>query len=192
MINYILAFMAFFSLLASFFTGKTGELSQGIINAGNDGIELTIKLAGVICLWSGLSEIAEKCGITKALCRLLQPFLKLIFPQTEDKEAKEAIAMNFTANFLGLGNASTPFGLKAMKRLSQISPLKERASDDMVRFVVINCAGFRLLSTTVAMLRSEYGSADPMEILLPTIITSFCALSVGIILSFILKRGVKS
>ena len=99
--------------------------------------------------------------------------------------------MNITANFLGLGNAATPLGLEAMKRLHETNPTQKKASDDMVRFVVINSAAIHLVPTTIALLRSEYGSSSPMEILLPALATSVTALTIGIIMTNLLKKVFK-
>ena len=107
------------------------------------------------------------------------------------KQAKEAIAMNITANFLGLGNAATPLGLEAMKRLQNINPTPEKATNEMVRFVVINSAAIHLVPTTIALLRSEYGSTAPMEILSPALTTSIIALSTGVLVTNLLKKVFK-
>lgn len=191
MMNYIWPIMIVFSFFCAIATGKMSELSSAVIEGGNGAIELVLKLTGVICLWNGLSAIAQKSGLTDKLCKLLAPVLKIIFPTLKDKKAKEAIAMNITANLLGLGNAATPLGLDAMQRLQQSNPDKTTATDNMVRFVVINSAALHLVPTTVAMLRSEYGSSAPMEILLPALVTSLTALTVGISATFILKRFFK-
>ena len=188
MMNYLLPVMIAFSLFCAIATGKISELSGAVVNGGSDAISLVIKLAGVICLWNGLTAVAQKSGLTALLCKALSPVLNLIFPKLKDKKAKEAIAMNITANFLGLGNAATPLGLEAMKRLQSINPTPDIATNEMVRFVVINSAAIHLVPTTIALLRSEYGSSAPMEILAPALTTSVIALSTGIIATIILKR----
>ena len=121
----------------------------------------------------------------------MKPVLKLLFPKLNDENAKNAIAMNITANLLGLGNAATPLGLEAMNRLKDHSLIKNTATDEMVRFVVLNTASLQLIPTTIALLRFEYGSKNPMEILLPSLITSFLSIIVGIALTFLLKRFFK-
>ena len=188
MMNYLLPVMVVFSLFCAIATGKTSELSGSIVTGGTDAISLVIKLAGVICLWNGLTAIAQKSGLTALICKLFTPLLSLIFPKLKDKQAKEAIAMNITANFLGLGNAATPLGLEAMKRLQNINPTPEKATNEMARFVVINSAAIHLVPTTIALLRSEYGSTAPMEILLPALTTSIIALTIGISATNVFKR----
>lgn len=191
MMNYVWVIMIIFSLIAAFITDNMSELSSTLITSGNDAIELALKLSGVICLWGGLMSIAEKSGLTKIICKILKPILKLLFPKLNDENAKNAIAMNITANLLGLGNAATPLGLEAMNRLKDHSLIKNTATDEMVRFVVLNTASLQLIPTTIALLRFEYGSKNPMEILLPSLITSFLSIIVGIALTFLLKRFFK-
>lgn len=191
MMNYLLPLMVVFSLFCAIATGKISELSASVVTGGTDAISLAIKLAGVICLWNGLTAIAQKSGLTALICKILSPFLNLLFPRLKDKKAKESIAMNITANFLGLGNAATPLGLEAMKRLQEVNPTPEKATNEMVRFVVINSAAVHLVPTTIALLRSEYGSSSPMEILFPALATSIIALSAGILATKFLKKVFK-
>ncbi len=181
MIGYIWAGMVIFSVISSFFRGTADDLSKAIISAASDAVNLCIRLGGTICLWGGLMEIAENSGLTAAVCKLLSPFLKLIFPKMDMKsKTAKAISMNVTANLLGLGNAATPLGLEAMKRLQQENGNSERASRDMVKFVVMNSAAFHLIPTTVAALRQDYGSANPFDIMPASWISSAVALTVGL------------
>ncbi len=191
MMSYIWPLMIVFSFFAAIAANKTGDLSSSVIAGGSDAINLAIKLMGIICLWNGLIQIAEKSGLTKSLCKLLTPILKLIFPNLKDEKAREAIAMNITANILGLDNAATPLGLEAMGRLQKLNNNKETASNEMVRFVVINTACIHIVPTTVAMLRQEYGSAAPTEILFPALLTSVCSVSIGLLMTALLKKVFK-
>lgn len=183
--------MIIFSFFSAIATKNMNNLSSAVLSSGSSAVTLAIKLMGIICFWNGIIHIAEKSGLTKKLCRLLYPFLKFLFPSLKDSEALEAIAMNITANLLGLDNAATPLGLKAMKRLKELSPNTDSADNNMVRFVVINTASLHIVSTTVAMLRQEYGSNAPTEIIFPAILTSLIALSCGIIMTNILKKVFK-
>lgn len=191
MMNYIWLAMLVFSLFAAAAKGNMGALSSALISGGTDAVSLALKLVGIICFWNGLMAVAEKSGLTRFLCRLLSPVLKLLFPTLKDEKAKNAIAMNMTANFLGLGNAATPFGLEAVSRLKTLECKGASASDNMVRFVVINSAALHLVPTTVALLRTEYNSASPMETLVPGLLTSLAALFVGVSLTALLKRFFK-
>lgn len=189
MINYIWAFMIVFSVISSIFGGNMQVLSNAIISSASDAVNLCIRLGGTICLWGGLMEIAEKSGLTDAVCRLLSPFLKLVFPKMDMKgKIAKAISMNVTANMLGLGNAATPLGLEAMRRLQDENPEKEKASADMIKFVVMNSAAFHLIPTTVAALRRDYGSENPFDIMPASWLTSAAALAVGLTAAFILIK----
>lgn len=189
--NYIWPLMIALSFICAIFNGKMSSLSNAIIDSGTIAISLAIKLLGIVCLWNGLIKIAEKSGLTRALAKLLSPVLKILFPKLKDEEARQLISMNITANILGLDNAATPLGLKAMSRLSKLNNHSPTADDNMVRFVVINTASLHLISTTVAMLRNEYGSKSPTEIILPALITSAISLSCGLIMTTILKKVFK-
>ncbi|MBQ2841406.1 MAG: spore maturation protein A [Clostridia bacterium] len=181
MINYIWASMVVFSVISAFFAGNAQELSAAIIESASDAVSLCIRLGGTICLWGGLMEIAEQSGMTGTVCRILSPFLKIIFPKMDMKgQTAKAISMNVTANLLGLGNAATPLGLEAMRRLQTENPSKEKASTDMIKFVVMNSAAFHLIPTTVAAMRQDYGSKNPFDIMLPSWISSAAALTVGL------------
>ena len=195
MINYIWASMIIFSVISAFFSGTAPELSSAIISSASDAVSLCIRLGGTICLWGGLMEIAEQSGLTGAVCKLLSPFLKIIFPKMDMKgQTARAISMNVTANLLGLGNAATPLGLEAMRRLQEENPSKEKASRDMIKFVVMNSAAFHLIPTTVAAMRQDYGSKNPFDIMPASWISSACALTVGLTAAVIfikLSEGIK-
>lgn len=182
--NRILPVMFIFSFISAAVTGRMSELSLAVVSGGTAAVELLLSLVAVMCFWGGVMEIAEQSGITSGLSQLVYPLLRLVFPKLrKEKYALEAISMNVTANILGLGNAATPLGLEAMKRLQLINSDTDRASDEMVLFVVMNTAAMRIIPTTVATLRGQYGSAEPMAILLPTLFTTASALGVGIIVA---------
>ncbi len=195
MINYIWSAMVIFSVITAFFTGSTDALTSAIISSASDAVSLCIRLGGTICLWGGLMEIAEQSGLTGAVCRLLSPLLKIVFPKMDMKGATaKAISMNVTANLLGLGNAATPLGLEAMRRLQAENPSKDRASSDMIKFVVMNSAAFHLIPTTVAAMRQDYGSKNPFDIMPASWVSSACALMVGLTAATVIIRlseGVK-
>lgn len=195
MINYIWSSMVVFSVISSIFSGTIKELSAAIISSASDAVSLCIRLGGTICLWSGLMEIAEKSGLTEAVCKVLSPFLKIIFPKMNMKsKTAKAISLNVTANLLGLGNAATPLGLEAMRCLQSENASNEKASGDMIKFVVMNSAAFHLIPTTVAAMRQDYGSSNPFDIMLPSWISSATALAVGLTAAFIfikLGEGIK-
>jgi spore maturation protein A len=181
MMNRILPAMFILSFASAIFTGRMPELSSAVASGGTAAVELLLNLIAAMCFWGGIMEVAERSGITSFFSRLVSPLLKLLFPRLrKERYVLEAISMNVTANMLGLGNAATPLGLEAMKRLQEINSDTESASDEMVVFVVMNTAAMRIIPTTVATLRAQYGSAEPMSVLLPTLLTTASALAVGL------------
>lgn len=195
MINHIWSAMVVFSLITAIFGGTADALSNAIISSASDAVSLCIRLAGTICLWGGLMEIAEQSGLTNAVCRLISPILRIVFPKMDMKsKTARAISMNVTANLLGLGNAATPLGLEAMHHLQSENSSKEKASADMIKFVVMNSAAFHLIPTTVAALRKDYGSENPFDIMPASWISSAAALTVGLTAAVIfirLSEGIK-
>lgn len=182
MMNYVWPVLIILSFIASIITGNVGQLSNAVIQGGQNAVELLLRLVAMLCLWGGIMEIAERSGITAAISKVLKPVMKLIFPKLKKEEyALEAISMNITANVLGLGNAATPLGLEAMRRLQLINSDTLTASDEMIVFVVMNTAAMHIIPTTVATLRGQYGSQSPMEIMPASILTSFCALTVAVL-----------
>mgnify|MGYP000655920326 FL=1 len=181
MMNYVWPVMILFAFVSAIVTGSMSGLSAAVIQGGQDAVSLLLRLVAMLCLWGGIMEIAESAGITRAFSRILSPVLKLIFPRLKKEDyALEAVSMNITANVLGLGNAATPLGLEAMRRLQEINADPLTASDEMVVFVVMNTAAMHIVPTTVATLRGQYGSQSPMAIMPASILTSFCALTVAI------------
>lgn len=193
MMNFIWSFMILFSLISAIYFGNLNELSSGIITSGNKAVELCITLLGSFCLWNGIMNIAEKSNLTKYIANIMSPILRKLFKNIKkDDDALVPISLNITANLLGLSNAATPMGIEGMKRLSLQNQGKSTPSNDMVLFVVMNTAALRIIPSTVANLRANHGSANPLEILLPSIISSVCALSVGIMMTKITERFFKN
>ncbi|NCA79629.1 MAG: spore maturation protein A [Sphingobacteriia bacterium] len=192
MMNYIWAGMivlAFFSAMAQ---GNMQALSDSVMVGGTDAINLCLRLLGIICLWSGLMKIAERSGLTNSLCKLLYPILKLIFPKMDlNSPTAQAISMNMTANLLGLGNAATPFGIEAMKRMNAQNQTKGVATNDMIKLVVLNSASLRIIPTTVAMLRQQHGAQVPMDIMTASWISSAASLFVGMTMVWFMGRRKK-
>lgn len=182
MMNYIWGSMVIFSFVAALFSGNMQSLSDSVVSGGQDAISLVIKLTGMMCLWGGIMKIAEKAEITKIISRFLSPLFSLLYKNADKKsETARAMSMNITANLLGLGNAATPLGLEAMRRMQEANPDKDTATDDMVVFVVMNSAAMRLIPTTVATLRTQFGSQSPMEIMPATWLSTILSLTAGIV-----------
>lgn len=134
-------------------------------------------------MWSGFMKIAEKSGIVKSISKKVTPIVRILFPELpKNNEATGHIAMNMTANILGLGNIATPMGIKAMEKLEIYNDKKERLSNSMMMFIVLNTASIQLIPTSVIALRATYHSSNPAGVVLPIIIASFGSVIVGIIL----------
>ena len=189
MMNYIWAGMLIFSFITAVFFGNMQSLSDSITAAAENAVTIILELVGILMLWSGVMAVAEQAGLTQKISALLAPVLRRLFPDVPpESETGQAISMNITANLLGLGNASTPLGIEAMKRLYTESGKRDYATDNMIRFVVINTAALHVIPTTVAMFRQEFGSKVPMDILPAALLTSAAALSAALIMTAVLKR----
>jgi spore maturation protein A len=163
------------------FTGKIEQTTQAALDSAGTAVEMSIGLLGVMCLWTGFMNIAEKSGLVKVIARAIKPITKLLFPQIPPwSPAMGAIVLNMVANILGLGNAATPLGLKAIKELQKLNGDKDTASNAMCMFVVINTASIQLIPATVLAVRSSAGSNNPFEIIATTWIASICAVVVGV------------
>lgn len=190
MIKWIFGIMLIVSAILGAVSGHISEVSAAALNSCVEAVELCIYLAGGMCMWGGVMRVAEKSGITNTLASLFKPFLKNIFKGIDTSgKAFHAICMNITANLLGLGNAATPLGLEAMKRLEEEEGENNVTSRNMVLFVVLNTASITIIPTTAASLRLKHGSEAPMEILPCVLITSACALIVGLVTAIILDKG---
>ena len=182
--GYIWTLMGLISLLCAGLTGQGAALAAAIPNGAQEGVRLAIALGGSLCLWAGVGALMEKIGITAALSRLLKPVLGRIFPSArKDPALAGSISGNLCANFLGLGNAATPLGIRAAKSLANHAD-----QDGLCRLVVLNTASIQLIPTTVAALRAQLGSAAPFDILLPVWITSLCSAGVGLLAAILLGK----
>ena len=189
MMNYVWGTMVIFSFVSACFSGNMQLLSDSVVNGGQEAISLVIKLTGMMCLWGGIMKIAEKSQLTQVICNLLKPLFSLLYKNVEkNSPTARAMSMNITANLLGLGNAATPLGLEAMRRMQESNPDKSRATDDMVIFVVMNSAAMRLIPTTVATLRTQFGSANPMEIMPATWLSTLMSLLAGVTAAKIISK----
>lgn len=189
MMKWVFAILIIISVIASFFTGNTDGVSNSILNEGANAIQLLLFMLGGMCVWGGLMRIAEKAGITEKLSIIFKPLAKIIFKGLDlNGKAFKAICMNITANLLGLGNAATPLGMEAMKRLEEEEKTSDKASNNMIVFTVINTASITLIPTTIASLRLKHGAANPLDIIGGVIITSFISITVALTLTLILNK----
>ena len=187
--DYIWGGMILLSLVFGACNGRMQEVSDAVFSGAGQGVEVCIALLGAMCFWSGLMKIADRSGITIFIGRLCRPIIRVLFPTLgKNSPAAGAMSLNFAANILGLGNAATPLGLKAMKCLQAENPRKDVASDNMLMFVVINTASLQIITTTVATLRVKYGSVNPLDIMPAIWIASIGALLVGVLLAKLLNK----
>ena len=195
-LNYIwIAFfvISFVIALGKFiFMGDTTvftEMMTASTTSAKNAFELSLGLTGVLSLWMGIMKIGEKGGLVAALARLLSPVLSKIFPDVpKGHPAMGTMFMNFAANMLGLDNAATPMGLKAMQELQELNPEKDTASNPMIMFLVLNTSGLTLIPVSVLTFRTQMGAANPTDIFLPILLATTVATLVGLLVTSIYQR----
>ena len=181
MINYIFASFFIIGIFYSFITGT--NISNEMLASSSKAIELIFTIIPIMCLWLGIMNIARKSGLLDKLAKLLTPLLKIIFPEIpKNNPAFSYISINIIMNMLGVGNAATPFGLKAMKELQELNLKKDTASRSMITFIILNTAAVTIIPTTIISLRILNKSINPMEIVPYIIITSTLACIRGLLL----------
>jgi len=182
MMNYIWFGMLVLGFITGIINGRIDEVTNAIIVSSGDAIKLCINLLGIMCLWSGLMKIAEKSGLIRNIASLVKPLISYLFPSVpKNNPAAGAIVMNMVANILGLGNAATPLGLKAMEELQKLNPKEHTASNDISMFLILNTASLQLIPTSLIAIRAQAGSANPVEIISCVWIASAFAAIIGII-----------
>lgn len=189
MMKWVMAVMMGLSVLFALLTGKMDAVSNAFLSESAGAVELAISLVGVICLWSGLMRVAQSAGLTERLAKLFSPILGRLFRGLKKGgRAMQYITLNLTANLLGLGNASTPFGLAAMREMEKEENGGESASHNMILFTVMNTASLQIIPTTVAALRLKNGSSAPMEILPCVWLASAGSLAAALLGASLLRR----
>ena len=171
--------MAVLSILCGLATGRGELVAAAAVEGAQAAVELCVSIAGMLCLWTGVMEIMRRSGLAEGLSRLLRPVLSVLFPQVSgDRGVMDSISANVSANLLGLGNAATPLGIEAVRRMERKSP--GTASDAMCMLVVCNTASIQLIPTTVASVRAAAGSSSPFDILPAVWLASALSVGVGI------------
>ena len=179
--SHIWLFFLLASLVSGGLSGQLSHLSVAAIQGAQEGVQLSLALAGALCLWSAVSRVMEKSGLSEKLSQLLSPFLSRIFPETcRDGAARSFLCANFTANLLGLGSAATPMGVSCVRRMQEFSRDKKRASNEMCRLIVMNTASIQLLPATIASVRSASGCETPFDILPAVWLASALSVLVGV------------
>lgn len=189
MVNVIWVGLIFIAIIYSLITGNVETINNGILSHATSGMNLILEMMPLIVLWTGIMKIAESSGLLDVFSRALNPVLSKLFPSiNKDNKALGYIASNIAANMLGLGSAATPFGLKAMQELQKDNPRKDTATEAMITFLVLNTGGVTLIPTTVIALRMMYGSNNPTEIIITSILATFVSSASGLILDYIIRR----
>lgn len=181
MLNILWPIFIIISFVYAIFTGNVQNVNNSIFESTQSAVNLSITFLGTICLWNGIMKIAQKTSFISRLSLLLNPIINFLFPDMKKNDkAKEEISMNIIANILGLGNAATPLGLKAMKTMQKENDKKDTVSNSMAMFIVINTASLQLIPTTVIAIRSSLNSTDPTKIILPVWGATIAAAIAGI------------
>ncbi len=168
MLNILWPAFLLISFIYGILQGNVEAINQSIFESAKNAVELTITFFGTLCLWNGIMKIAQETNFTIKLTKILKPVIDFLFPEIKHNEkAKEEISMNMIANILGLGNAATPLGLKAMKTLQKENKKKDTVSNSMAMFIVINTASLQLIPTTVIAIRASLSSSNPTQIIFP-------------------------
>ena len=190
MLNIIWPLFLITSFIYAIFNGRVYEVNNSIFESTKLAVDLSISLLGTICLWNGIMQVASKTRIIEHLSKILKPIMKKIFPDIKEKdEAHKQITMNIIANIMGLGNAATPLGLKAMKSLQKQNREKDKLSNSMAMFIVLNTASIQIIPTTVIAIRNSLGSENPTAMIIPVwIATIFAACSAIFAAKILMKK----
>jgi len=176
MLNLIWPIFLIISFIYAIFCGNLMQVNESIFKSTENAVNLTLQLLGTICLWNGIMKIAMETKIVKILKKMLNPILRKLFPDiNKNEEVHTEISMNIIANILGLGNAATPLGLKAMKSLQKKNRDKKVLSNSMAMFIVLNTASIQIIPTTVIAIRSSLNSKDPTAMIVQVWIATICA-----------------
>ena len=191
MLNIIWPVFIIISVVYGILTGRVEEVNNSIFESTAEAVKLTITFFGTICMWNGIIQIAAKTTLMDKLTKLLSPLMKFLFPEIKKGDkVHEEISMNMIANMLGLGNAATPLGLKAMKSMQKQNKKKDTLSNSMAMFIVLNTASLQIIPTTVIAIRSSLGSNNPSGIIIYVwIATIAAAITVVIATKIFIKMG---
>ena len=177
--------MVVLSLVFGLFTGNLDAVADAAMDGAASAVELSVSMAGILCLWSGVMEIMNVCGLSAGLARAFRPILRRLMPQaSRDEKTLAALSANVSANLLGLGNAATPMGIQAAQRMKRGGT----ATDELCRLIVLNTASIQLIPANVAAVRSALGCATPFDILPAVWVTSLCSAGLGVTAAWVLGK----
>ncbi len=182
MVNAIWLFLLLSGIVVAAINGNIDVVTKAALESAQTAVTIALELIGIMALWLGILKIAEEAGLVNAMAKMVTPITRVLFPSVpKDHPAIGAIVMNLSANILGLGNASTPFGLKAMQELQKLNKNPQEASEAMCTFLALNTSCITLIPATIIGIRAVAGSNNPAEIVGPTIFATSCAMVIAIL-----------
>lgn len=188
MLNLVWPIFIIISFTYAIFSGNLEKLNVSIFDSTESAINLSLTMLGTMCLWNGIIHIASNTRIVEKLSEILNPIIRFLFPEIKNKEIEKEISMNMISNILGLGNAATPLGLKAMKSMQEENEDKESLSNSMLMLIVINTASIQIIPTTVIAIRTSLGSKNPTSIVFPVWIATIAAALAGVFMTKLLMK----
>lgn len=189
MLNLVWPIFIIISFSYAIFSGNLQNLNSSIFDSIESAVNLSITMLGTMCLWSGIINVATNTNIMKIMNKMLKPIVKFLFSEIrENQKAQNEISMNMVANILGLGNAATPLGLKAMETLQEENKNKQELSNSMIMLIVVNTASIQIIPTTIIAIRSSLGAENPTSIIVHVWIATICAAIVGITVTKLLIK----
>lgn len=189
MLNLVWPIFIIISFSYAIFSGNLQNLNSSIFDSVESAVNLSLTMLGTMCLWSGIINVATNTNIIKIMSKFLRPLIRFLFPEIKkNQKAQNEISMNMIANILGLGNAATPLGLKAMETLQKENKNKQELSNSMIMLIVINTASIQIIPTTIIAIRSSLGAENPTSIIVPVWIATICAAIVGVTVTKLLIK----
>ena len=193
MLNILWPIFLIVSIFYALFTGNIQNVNNSIFTSTQDAVKLTLNLLGTMCLWCGIMKVAQNTKLINSLKNILKPLINFLFPDLKQNEKiKNEISLNMVANILGLGNAATPMGLKAMESMKEENINKNEITSSMAMLIVINTASIQVIPTTVIAIRLSLNSLNPTKIIIPVWISTVCAAIAGVLaIKFFIKKNNK-
>ena len=189
MLNYLWGFMIVLGVTVGVIRGDIGAVSNATLTSSKEAVMLCITMLGIMSMWTGIMQIAKKCGVVEAFTKVLRPVIRFLYPSIPKEHiVNEYIASNMIANILGLGWAATPVGLMAMKELKALNKDSEIASCDMCTLLIINISSLQLIPVNIIAYRTQYGSVNPAEILAAGLLATICSSLIGVAFAVIMRN----
>ncbi|MEW6573889.1 MAG: nucleoside recognition domain-containing protein [Bacillota bacterium] len=189
MVNLLWLLLMLSGIIVAMINGRVEAVTAAILEGAKVAVETSFGLIAIITFWLGVMRVAEEAGLVQAMCRLVRPLMRILFPGIPPGHpAIGAIVLNLSANILGLGNAATPAGLLAMREMQKLNPHPDKATPAMCTFLALNTACITLVPTTVIGIRALFGSTDPTSIIGTTVLATACGFTVAVLADAVLRR----